>query len=169
MKIAREAVLLFANGEQEIQQTFSANSPSEFDLRKLNEGQVVRVKGHSEALSADYYYFYVVGKKRKDLGIFYFIKTDYDKVAQSGILKLGTEWKLEKVRPEKQYFPVKEAIIAMSHLRSLSNWKEKDCWDLFETTVLDIMSSGLKQKAKEKARVSAGLIQLIPAAQTIGV
>jgi hypothetical protein len=158
--IAREAVLLFANNtNQEPQQTFSANSPSEFDLTKVHEGTIFRIVINDKDDGGKWNEWYVTGKTNgKKPDVFKIISRQINRDESVNKLSLKKDWYIKRTPVDINSFPVKIA------LQTLNNWMKNT-----NSTVkqIDIMSSGLKRKIEEKKDARQILSKLKLATQTI--
>jgi hypothetical protein len=167
--IAREAVLLFANQEQqEPLATYPADSPSIYDLSQAKPGTIIRIEFNTMSFYSGmpgrdkYAWFTTGGNKDGKASVYGVIQsTDTDEavsLSRTPKLQLTNSWYIQEVVPGQYEFAIKDALFELYAQVPFSSPL------LRENTVtkLDIMSAGKAAKVPEREISARHKLALTP-------
>lgn len=161
-KIAKEAVLLFANQKhQEPLATYPADSDSVFELDKQTPGTIFRIAevsppGYSNS-GTFLYDFFVIGNINKDNANIYLISPSQvddgmDKSVKSGNLVLSSDWKLVKLpQPKSREFKIGNSLVILFGEH-----------DEIEISHLDVLATGKTVKQTEENKTGEAKLTPLP-------
>ena len=140
--LAREAVLLVANDEQEPIATYLPGPLNELDLTGLKPGAVLRLRfARTNNPQDTQWRWFVLGSTTKENFHLYQVIHHHKKEAhlsQHETLNLGESWDLMPLKQNRTSFKVEEAL---SHIYALSGKKSHDT----TTQQVDLIHSGRKE------------------------